>query len=74
MDEKFETSILLNKKTFFAISSMFRIAKDCFSNYHLTYFMGSHLELIILKINDINEVAVTDPIVRKKITFCKFLL
>ena len=53
---------------------MFRIAKDCFSNYHLTYFMGSHLELIILKINDINEVAVTDPIVRKKITFCKFLL
>ena len=30
------------------------------------YFAGCNLGLIILKQNGINEVAVTDPIVRKK--------
>ena len=49
---------------FFTINSIFRLPKDCFSKYHLTYFTGSDLGLIILKWNSINEVAVTDPIVR----------
>ena len=53
--------IITYEYIFFAINSIFRFPKDCSSKYHLRYFTGSDLELIILKSNDINEVAVTDP-------------
>ena len=43
---------------FFAINSIFRLPKDCFSKYHRIYFAGSDLELIIHILNEMNEVAV----------------
>ena len=48
----------------FVISSTFRLPNNCFSKYHLIYFAGSGLGLIILKWNDINELTITDLIVR----------
>ena len=35
----FQTSILLYKNIFFAINSIFRLPKDCFSKYHLKYHL-----------------------------------
>ena len=44
----------------------------CFDKNNLIYFAGSGLGLIILKWNDIHEVAVTDPIVRNHYIAKKF--
>ena len=66
------SSILLHKDIFFAINSIFQLPKDCFSKYHLIYYAGSDLELIILKWNNINEVAVTGPVVRNHCIAKKF--
>ena len=62
----FQTSLLLHRNIFCVTNSIFRPPKDCFSVCRLMYFAGCNLGLIILKWNGINEVAVTDPIVRKK--------
>ena len=68
----FQTSILLHKNIFFAINSKFQLSKDRFSKYHLMYYAGSDLGLIILKWNDINKVAVTDLTVRNRCIAKKF--
>ena len=48
MSRLFQTSVLFHENIFFAINSIFRLPKDCFSKYHLLNFARSALRLIIL--------------------------